>query len=442
VATLLHYFTDLFSYGLALDERLQNSAGYAKGSDEIYPDLRRRVEQAKLSALAGNKKPADVDEASFAVVAWLDEMIAQHPEHWNAATMLQVTLFSTHDAGDLFFPRLQALSADQDEVREIYYVALCLGFRGMYYFEVADTGELGKLKELHIRHLPLQPARISALADEKVTAQPYGVPDLPGPVYPGNWPEKIAKAGMLVAVAAIVGIVAYHLWKPVAPVGPDAELIAQHLANYECHDFILQKHESGRVQVGGHVRSASEKEKLAKELRRLPGGERITLNVDTLAEPFCEVVGLVAANRQLNTTSNYGLKVSTRGAGERLIEGQTITLDATLPGRPGCLYVDYFVADGKSVVHLFPSADDASACGLRGGTIPIGEPKPGKAPWQVSPPFGREMVLAIASPTPLYAGQRSGIEAPQDYLPALRQALEVRNDTVVADYLLVITEKK
>ena len=190
------------------------------------------------------------------------------------------------------------------------------------------------------------------------------------------------------------------------------------------------------------MRSIAEKEALGKELRGLPQGNQITVSVDTLADPFCEVVGIVAAYQQLNASSNYELKVSTRGAGERLLENQIITLDATLPKHPVCLYVDYFVADGKSVVHLFPSANDAHACGLSGATIPIGEPKPGQAPWQVSAPFGREMVLAVASPTPLFASPRSGIESPEDYLPALRQALEARNDTVLADYLLVITEKK
>jgi len=436
---MLQYFSAVFSYGLSLDEQLSRDGGALRGPDHLYADLGRRLEEAKQSALTGQKHPEDVREATFALAAWLDEIVARHPQYWDVAKSLQLTLFDTTNAGDEFFAHLQSLSPQQDEVREIYYTALCLGFRGMYDFEVGDTGQLGKLKELHIRHLPTAPARIAALADERVTAQPYGVTDPPGPRLPNRWPERAAKLGVLVALVTVVGTIVYYATRP--PPDPNPDTVWQHLENYACHDFTVLKHESGRLQVGGHVRAASEKEKLARELRGLPGGDRIAVNVDTLSEPFCEVVGLVAEYRQLNATSNAGLKISTRSAGERLTEGQTITLGATLPAYPVCLYVDYFVADGKSVVHLSPSADGTQACGLSGRTIPIGEAKPGKAPWQVSAPFGREMVLAIASPTPLFAALRSGIESPNEYIAALRQALP-RTDNVVADYLLVITEQK
>lgn len=441
---LLQYFSRLFTFGLALDERLSRDGRPSQSPGEIYAELRRRLEQAKAAALKGQRRAEDVEEASFAVVAWLDEIIARHPEHWEAATSLQVTLFDTTNAGNEFFSHLRALSAQQDEVREVYYVAMCLGFVGQYYYETGDTGDLGKLKETHVRHLPVAAVPIHALSDLKITAQPYGVADPSGPRLPSRWPERAAKAGMLAAVATVVGIIAYYLiaGEHKKEIYPNADSVAKQLERYACHDFTLQSQDAGRLQVTGHVRTVTERERLAKELRSLPGGKWISVNVETLSEPFCEVVGVVALQRRSNTASEPSLKISTRGAGERLVEGQTITLDANLPAHPVCLYVDYFVADGSSVVHLFPSTDDARSCGLAGQTVPIGEPKPGKPPWKVSEPLGREMVLALASPTPLFKREREGIETPKDYLAALRQALEARGEDVVADYVLVTTEKK
>ena len=121
-----------------------------------------------------------------------DEIVARHPTFWEAATSLQVTLFDTTNAGNEFFTHLGSLSPQQDEVREVYYVALCLGFVGQYYYEVGDQGELGKLKELHVRHLPAAAALLQALADEKITAQPYRVADPAGPRMPNRWPERVA----------------------------------------------------------------------------------------------------------------------------------------------------------------------------------------------------------------------------------------------------------
>src|SRR3546814_1710270 len=92
------------------------------------------------------------------------------------------------------------LKAGEDEVREVYYHALLLGFVGQYYFETGDTGELGKLKELHARQLPVAPAPTHVLREEQITPQPYLSKDPPGPRYPRQWDKLLLKAGMVVAL--------------------------------------------------------------------------------------------------------------------------------------------------------------------------------------------------------------------------------------------------
>jgi type IV/VI secretion system ImpK/VasF family protein len=441
VPTILQHFAGVFSYGLALDEELSQEGQSRRGPDQLYGELHRRVEEARNAALQDQKRKEDVNEATFAMVAWLDEIVARHPAFWEAATSLQVRLFDTTNAGNEFFSHLSALGPQQDEAREVYYVALCLGFVGQYYYEVGDQGELGRLKEMHVRHLPAAAALLQTLADEKVTAQPYRVADPPGPRLPSRWPERVAKAGIAVALVTVAGILAYYLW-PRGPIGPDPEQVAKVLEKYACHDFRMTEQPSARLEISGHMRGPSERERLTKELRALRGGDQITLKVETLSEPFCEVVGLVAPLRRANQEGAGGLKIATRNGNTRLVEDEVIALDASLPESPTCLYVDYFVADATTVVHLAAPEDGERACRSGSGTVPIGDAKPGQPPWKVSPPFGREMVLAIASPAPLFARPRDGIESPREYLDALRKAIDGSGDDLVADYMLVTTEKK
>jgi len=444
VTTLLSFFSELFTYGLSLDEQLASSTPAVK-ADSIFAESRTRLQEAKAAAVAAGKRPADVEEALFAVVAWLDEVIAKHPAHWDAGNPLQVEFFDTRNAGNEFFSHLHSLGAEQDEVREVYYVAMCLGFVGQYYFEAGDTGELGKVKEMQVRHLPSAPAALHTLAQEKITAQPYEVRDPDGLRLPSRLPEKIAKGGVTLAIAGVAGILSYYLLaaRTEEPAGPDMQAVTRLLAAYPCHDFdVAIAEDTGLVQVRGHVKSVSDRDKLKQELSSLEGGEKVVVEVETLADPFCEVVGVVAPLRRNNEAGGGALSVATRSGSERLMEDDIISFDATVPKQEHCLYVDYLVADGASVVHLFPSAPGDKACGQSSQTVAIGDPKPGVVPWKVTPPFGREMVIAISSPKPLFADRSDGIESPAAYVSTLRELVNRGDAQIMVDYSLVITEKK
>ncbi len=141
-----------------------------------------------------------VESASFAMVAWLDEIVARHPGWSAGATPLQVQLFNSNNAHSEFFHHLSALQADDGEVREIYWHALVHGFKGQYYFENGDSGELGKLKELHGQQLPVPPLALGTLAAERITPQPYGAPDPPGPRVPERRERALLRAAGALAL--------------------------------------------------------------------------------------------------------------------------------------------------------------------------------------------------------------------------------------------------
>ena len=448
MATLLTYFADLITFGQALNDALTKQGGYPRSSADVYSELRNRIDSAKQAAQQGQKRDADINEASFAVVAWLDEIIASHPDWWKDATQLQVTLFATNNAGNEFFTHLSKLTAEQDEAREVYFVALCLGFVGQYYYEVGDSGEIGRLKEIHGRQLPMPPAVLKDIAEEKITPQPYEVADPPGLRFPARWPEMFLKGGIAASIAVVVGILGYYLIrqyfesKPSANMEPDIAAINNLLKSQSCHDFDVKKEGSGNVVVFGHVPTSDGLKDLIAKLKALPAAEKIDPKIETLAYPFCDIVELAAPFYQSNRSQNGGLEAAIRGEKVNMQEGDLIAVDVTLPGYAAYLYVDYFVADGTEVVHLYPNLPGKEVTIGAGKQIVVGEPVDNRLPWKVSPPFGREMVVVYASRIPLFRTRRPEVEKVKEYLPILRDALGAKEANALAHYFIIQTAVK
>ena len=453
MATLLTYFADFFTYGQALNDTLTKQGSYSRSSTEVCSALRSRIDAAKLVAQQGQKRDADINEACFAVVAWLDELIASHPDWWKDATQLQVTLFATNNAGNEFFTHLSKLTAEQDEVREVYYVALCLGFVGQYYCEVGDAGEIGRLKEIHGRQLPAPPAVLKDIPEEKITPQPYRTADPAGPKFPARWPELFLKGGIAASVALVAGILAYYLMqqyfdsKPSRPIPevaapePDIASINALLKTHACHDFDVIKDGTG-VLVSGFAPNADGQKSLIAELKALPASEKIIPKLEILGYPFCDIVELAAPLRQANLAQSAGLDARNRDEKPKMQEGDLIAVNVTIPKYSAYLYVDYFVADGSEVVHLFPAATGKEIATGAQAKIVVGEPVDNRLPWKVSPPFGKEMVVAFATRVPLFRIRRPEVEKVKDYLPVLREALRAKESNAVAQYFFIDTEAK
>ncbi|MBS7813338.1 serine/threonine-protein kinase [Roseococcus pinisoli] len=100
-----------------------------------------------------------------------------------------------------------------------------------------------------------------------------------------------------------------------------------------------------------------------------------------------------------------------------LINGQLLRFDVTMPEWGGNLYVAYFMKSGE-VAHLVPSAPHPG-----NSTVRLGEPRAGFPGWEVSEPFGTDLLVAIVSEGPLFAVARPVVEKQEAYLAALADAL-------------------
>ena len=71
----------------------------------------------------------------------------------------------------------------------------------------------------------------------------------------------------------------------------------------------------------------------------------------------------------------------------------------------------------------------------------LGDPRQGKPVWQIGPPFGQDLLVALVARRPLYQDRRPDVEAIEPYLTFLRDrmASEPPEDAVRMAYRIVET---
>jgi type IV/VI secretion system ImpK/VasF family protein len=120
----------------------------------------------------GLRVPQDeLDEARFALVAWIDEMILRSNwagrDEW-LRDLLQIQMFRTNRAGEEFYEHLERLRPDQNHARSVYYQCLVFGFEGRYSGSPGDRAELMRQQ--------LDMLRLSGHALDVATTTPVAPP--------------------------------------------------------------------------------------------------------------------------------------------------------------------------------------------------------------------------------------------------------------------------
>jgi hypothetical protein len=100
-----------------------------------------------------------------------------------------------------------------------------------------------------------------------------------------------------------------------------------------------------------------------------------------------------------------------------LLAEQLLRLDVTMPEWPAQLHIAYFMQSGE-VANLRPSAAHPP-----GSTVRLGEPRAGFPGWEVSEPFGTDLLVAVVSEGPLFGAPRPEVEAQSSYVFALNAAI-------------------
>jgi type VI secretion system protein ImpK len=128
---------------LALGARL-SAASELAAPDVLRRRIRTLLDQFAARAREAGASDVDVQDARYALVAFLDEQLLKAPwsgrQEWMIEP-LQLTEYGENTAGEGFFARLDAISEDRRRahVAQIYHLCLCLGFQGKYAVRGAES---------------------------------------------------------------------------------------------------------------------------------------------------------------------------------------------------------------------------------------------------------------------------------------------------------------
>ena len=111
---------------------------------------------------------------------------------------------------------------------------------------------------------------------------------------------------------------------------------------------------------------------------------------------------------------------------------ETLAFDVSMAGFQGYLHVAYIQADG-SVVNLVQSDSLTLSTLAARRQMRFGDGRDGRSRFTVSPPFGNEMIVAIASKSPLFAEDRPLVETEREFLTELRKAIIARPDPTLPE---------
>ena len=140
-------------------------------------------------------------------------------------------------------------------------------------------------------------------------------------------------------------------------------------------------------------------------------------NVIVAPWPQCEVLQTLA--KPLAVADQPTIDI---GSTAMLHAGDPLRIEVQSPSQISFLYVSYIQADG-SVMHLVQPAGLVPQPTLPRQTLTFGTGEGGKAKFTVGPPFGREMIIAIASRSPLFDHELPQHQIERDFLTDLRRAL-------------------
>lgn len=213
---------------------------------------------------------------------------------------------------------------------------------------------------------------------------------------------------------------------PPAPVAGGEAVARAVLARHECAGLSAfdETGKSLRAFVGSEADRAPAATALADAL---PGYDA---TIDLAPWPQCEA--LLAFETPLAKPD--GLSVSVEGlasGGEppTIAKGETLVMRIRTPDFPSYVYATYLQSDDQGkheAVHLIQSVDPLMQYPPSTEFV-IGDGRDGGPLFTVQGPnFGREMIVLIASASPLYDEERPLIEIERDYLSAFKDRLQVQ----------------
>ena len=212
----------------------------------------------------------------------------------------------------------------------------------------------------------------------------------------------------------------------------------QATAGYQCAHLSVSLGDDLKGAVTGFVSSQLDLSGLRASLVGLRGAEISADGVKVFERPFCSIVQTLETG-----TAATAPVVDFNRSSKIYHNGDKLVLNARTGDRDGYLYVDYIDNTG-SVVHMEPLPGKPATLVKAGARVTLGTasptPKPNEKIYEVSEPFGANMIVTFVSPKPLFDRPRAEQEAFDQYGDALDAALRRVGPGVASSYSFFETQ--
>jgi hypothetical protein len=210
-----------------------------------------------------------------------------------------------------------------------------------------------------------------------------------------------------------------------------AQTIAARTAGFACSRLSLLPTSTTSAALNGWVAEPADLDTLNGLLRTMPSGPRVTNEVKLRPWPQCEALMTVTEG----VKADHGMAMATVDhPGTEYETGTRLVMRVKTPDFPSYLYVTYLPASGDAVLLYKPRGmvpeplAPRSIVDLGGGSDP--------RVFKVGPPFGAEMVIAVATASPLFTDGIPASATERDYLTALRKTLLYKPDPAQPDRIV------
>jgi len=208
--------------------------------------------------------------------------------------------------------------------------------------------------------------------------------------------------------------------------------------------LITANDEGDKYQITGLAGAGAPQAALTAALNSLPAAITTESKVQTIDGPYCDALDAIRPYNAFFARPGVLLNLSLANGVTTLHDGQLITVKEAMPAYSGYLQTDYFSGDG-TVFHLYPTPTDRLRQQPGGSIKTLGDPSAGGASWQVSAPYGTDMIMSIVTTSPLFPLPRPQIENADNYLSDLHQALQTAasgGQNLEVDAIQLLTEPK
>jgi serine/threonine-protein kinase len=213
------------------------------------------------------------------------------------------------------------------------------------------------------------------------------------------------------------------------------EAVAGFDAKVHCADVKTTLADDGSLAVSGFVSNDADPASLRLALSAIPGIKGVNPAIATYLPQHCDVIKLLDERGTLTGATKPRLEFNipslTYRDGDLLVVRATAAVDSYI-------YVDFFDNTGQ-VVHMKPLPKQRNEIVRAGKVVTLGtdNAESKDAAYEMTAPFGPNLIVAIAARQPLFDPRAKGEESTQPYLAALTQAL-TRGDALASSAFTII----